>query len=107
MAQVTIKNADDNVADRLRAEGFSRLGPKYLDAAYMLDQCDILQHMLIMYKNANKPTDRTILLDIMEKAVGIGRIIDGSDQDGQAVNGGKDAVETVPAAESKAPKFSV
>lgn len=104
MAQVTIKNADDNVADRLRAEGFSRLGPKYLEAAHILDQCDILQHMLIMYSNANKPTDRTSLLNIVEKSVGIGRIIDGSEQD---IDSDKDAAESVPTAESKAPKFAV
>ena len=102
MSRITINNVDDDIADVLRQEGLSRLGPKYLKAAHILDQSGILQHLLLMYDNGQH--EKTSLLDIIEKAVGIGRIIEG---DQQVTATSTESTDSVPVVEQKAPTFGV
>ena len=108
MARITINDCDDEIAEKLRKTGISRTGQQHLKAADILDQAGILTDLIRVYDMlGHDQRDRAHLLDAINKAVDIGRILNGTVDRVDSVPEPAKAVEPAPSLpESKAPMFS-
>ncbi len=96
MARITIKDVSEPLADHLRASGMSKRGNQYLRAAKILDDAELLDHLLVM----NDSGKHGGALDILEKLIGIGKVIAG-----ETVTIDADIQDPEPAREQKPVKF--
>ena len=75
-AKLTLLKVDDEIASYLRERGVSNEGNRFLEAAYILKQAGILDHLLLMHEN--KVHEQSNMLDMINKSVQIGWMLKGN-----------------------------
>lgn len=100
--KVTIQKVPDTTAEYLRSNGVTSEGNKLLKGGEILRVSGILDHLIMMYdKNMHEQVG---MLEMIEKAVSIGRIINGSVIEPVSVASAA-AVEAVEEEDDEPPAF--
>ncbi len=75
MNKFTIQKVPDDIAEHLRVKGVTREANRFLRAAKIMDEAGVLDHLILMHQNGIH--QHSSLLEMIEKAVNIGRLIKG------------------------------